>query len=702
MARREKAIASRSRRAAPRAKEDVAKATAATVSGRYRPARTGTVAVAPGDPGTVTSERLALDVDGHYAQMVVSGTVRSGLARRAHWIARVTVDGRTQLHGRVFFKHGAADLFPFSSVAIEIRPAGTGGERRVWATFSGGGTSRSREFRRTARSFRAVNFEFDQVANVVPVMTIDTAAHPHRPAELPAETLSIREVYQRAGFYVSTSSAGNIVPITGAGADVQWSDREMHDAMQANWSRFAGQPQWALWVFYAALHVEGTSLGGIMFDDVGSNHRQGTAIFCDSFVAQAPADDPAPQAWRDRMQFWTACHEMGHAFNLAHSWDKAEPPSWMPLVSRPEARSFMNYPYAVHGGQSRFFKDFGFRFDDDELLFMRHAPEAFVQMGNADWFDQHAFWNADVPDTPTFRLELRHHRTASIFEFLEPLMIELKLTNVTRMPQDVPAHTLADHSRLVVIVKPDGRPARHYTPYARYCRESARVTLKPRQSLYEILFAGADLTGWPACEPGFYTVQALVEANGEDVVSNALRVKIAPPRSFDEERFGQDYFSTDVGRVLAFDGSSFLTGANTTLEELVTNPALSSCRAAVHARVALGLARTGDQKLLTFTAGVGERPRLTRVKGKPEQARELLDAALRKSPQRAAESLGHIDYNYYSRIFAEWLLSQGERRAAEAVIDSAVKTLTRRKVIRAAIAELRGVFRGGGLEPDAG
>ena len=49
----------------------------------------------------------------------------------------------------------------------------------------------------------------------------------------------------------------------------------------------------------------------------------------------------------------------------------------------------MNYPYYVSGGQTAFFADFEYRFSDSELLFMRHAPASFVEMGNADWFDDH-------------------------------------------------------------------------------------------------------------------------------------------------------------------------------------------------------------------------------------------------------------------------------------------------------------------------
>ena len=126
----------------------------------------------------------------------------------------------------------------------------------------------------------------------------------------------------------------------------------MHDAMQIYWSHFANVPQWRLWVLFASLHDRGASLGGIMFDDIGPNHRQGTSLFNDSFIKNAPNGDPNPAAWVQRMKFWTACHEMGHAFNLAHSWQKALGTPWIPLANENEARSFMNYPYNVAGGQA--------------------------------------------------------------------------------------------------------------------------------------------------------------------------------------------------------------------------------------------------------------------------------------------------------------------------------------------------------------
>jgi len=318
-----------------------------------------------------------------------------------------------------------------------------------------------------------VEFEFDSVEGTTAVTTVETHAHPNRPASLPQESLSIEKAFECAGFNVKKSGGVNTIPITATDSDARWSDMEMHDAMQTYWSRFANKPQWSLWVLFASLHETGTSLGGIMFDDIGPNHRQGTAIFNDSFIKNAPPGDANPEAWVQRMRFWTACHEMGHSFNLAHSWQKQHPPewgtAWIPLTNEPEARSFMNYPFSVSGGQTAFFADFEYRFSDGELLFMRHAPARFVQMGNADWFDHHGFQQAIVSPEPTLQLELRVNRKTALFEFLEPVVLELKLTNISSQPQLIEEKLLAMLDHMIVMIKKDDKPARQFVPYAQYC-----------------------------------------------------------------------------------------------------------------------------------------------------------------------------------------------------------------------------------------
>ena len=128
-----------------------------------------------------------------------------------------------------------------------------------------------------------------------------------------------------------------------------------------------------------------------MFDDIGTAQRQGTAIFSDSFIAQAPAGEANPGPWVERMRFWTAMHEIGHAFNLAHSWQKSLGTAWVPLADEPSALSYMNYPFNYPAGLDAFFAAFEYGFSPDELLFLRHAPERFVKMGAEPWFSNHGF-----------------------------------------------------------------------------------------------------------------------------------------------------------------------------------------------------------------------------------------------------------------------------------------------------------------------
>ncbi len=438
------------------------------VSGLYDgPAKPVPLGPAPVGTRPIRREVIRLDVDGRYPQMTVSGYDHrrarladplgsAAAADRAEPIPGIDlVQGRRRhvvpVHDRG--RDRDAELFP--------------AERRVRIVFSGGGAAkRTVEYSFTSGYFRTVNFEFDVQTGEVLDTAIDTCAHPIRPAGLACESLSIQTVYRRVGCQVTTSPPS----IVGAAPGGTWSDMEMHDAMQVHWSRFANTAQWAMWVFFAALHESGTGLGGIMYDDLGPNHRQGTALFLDSFIANPPSRDPNPDAWRDRMRFWTAVHEMGHAFNLAHSWQKAGASGWVPLANEPEARSFMNYPYNVAGGQNAFWSDFPFRFSDPELLFIRHAPERFVQMGNADWFDHHGFEEARIEEGTGFALELRVNREQARYEFMEPVWIELKLTNVAEQPQLVDANTL-DADSLTIVLKKDRAAARQLVPFRQKCVE---------------------------------------------------------------------------------------------------------------------------------------------------------------------------------------------------------------------------------------
>ncbi|GAB1545217.1 hypothetical protein NUACC21_78930 [Scytonema sp. NUACC21] len=651
-------------------------------------------------PQPASSQELRLDVDGRYPLMRASGTFFFSIAFRTHWIANLTQTDLNSWTGDIWYKDGDTASFPYTNVKIEVQRSQFPDQRSAAVTFSVAGVSnRTFVYKYKSPHFREVEFEFDFEAGITPLTAIDTHAHPNRPATLVQETLTIETVYERTGFAV-TKSGGNTPVGLPPGLNATWSNNEMHDAMQIHWSRFANRPQWSMWVLFASIHDEGESLGGIMFDDIGSNHRQGTALFYNSFISQPPLGDPAPIAWVNRMRFWTAVHEMGHAFNLAHSWDKEHPPSWgkpwIPLSNEPEALSFMNYPFFYpHGkyqGDGRaqelqFFSKFEFRFSDAELLFMRHAPFRFVQQGNANWFDNHAFEQLNLSPEPSLKLELRVNRQQPLFEFLEPVVLELKLTNISSQPKLISDKLLSELDHMIVIIKKDGQPARQFSPYAQYCWKTQLRVLMPGESTYESLFASVGKGGWEIAEPGYYTIQVALheEDTEEDLVSNPLRLRVAPPRSYEEEFLAQDFFSEDVGRILTFDGSRVLAKGNDTLREVSAK--LSDRSVAFHAEVALANAMAKEYKILNLDDP--NHPKIKVISPDIEEARQEFAAALTEQPAKAARSLGHIDYKDYVDRFSNWLEKQEDVQGAVHVQEQLLQTLSARDVANGVLQAIK-------------
>jgi hypothetical protein len=638
-------------------------------------------------------KELRLDVDGRYPQMVASGVFNLNLATPARWIANLIADVAGTWVGTIWYREGNTPLVAYTDVSITVVPY----PRWFWlpippkatVTFSGGGLPNLVEqYTFVSPYFHPVEMEFDAATGITPETTYDTCDHPNRPANLPCETLSIETVFRRAGFNVSKSGGDDIVPLSGAGADAVWSDLEMHDAMQVYWSRFANIAQWSVWTFFAAQHELGSGLGGIMFDDIGPNHRQGTAIFYDSFISDEPAGDPDPQGFARRMRFWTAVHELGHAFNLAHSWQKSlqsPGPPWIPLVDEPEARSFMNYPFFVQGQDAAFFADFAYRFSDAELLFLRHAPEPFVEQGNADWFDNHGFRQASVAGVPRFRLELRVNREKPEFDFLEPQYVEMKLTNISPAPQVVDERLLSTLDATVLITKRRGRPARRLVPFVRFFLKPEPRLLGPGESLYGSHLVSAGRGGWNIDEPGWYLVQAAVRVGGEDVVSDPLYLRVTPPRGYDDEYLAQDFFRDGVARALSFGGTRVLQDVNNTLEEAAGR--LEGRPVAQHARFALGNALSRDCKVLELDARdarpapAGERGGRIAIEGADEQgAQANLEAALVDDAPASAETFGNIRYKRRVDRFSDWLADTGKPDQAADAQEACLRTLSDRNV----------------------
>lgn len=667
----------------------------APVSGRYVLAPRPPVVTPPAGPPLVPLNLFSLtvrvDVDRFFPQERVSIEATRLFPRgTAHAIAEVTSDqclgfNRRKVTARITYRDGDAGLIPGDTVVFEAARGSGFNYGSFKITLSGAGTTpRTHALVPRSQRFDPVEFEVDRVTDAgAAVTSYDTAAHPNRPADLPAEVLTLATVFQRAGFDVTMSPNVTDIPAADAGANSRWSDAEMHNAMAAYWSRFDNRAQWAMWVLFARQHDQGHGLGGVMFDDIGPNHRQGTAIFTDSFIQDVPPGDPNPAAWRARNVFWTAVHEMGHAFNLAHSWQKAlgtpqgapgDP--WVPLANQPEARSFMNYPFNVSGGESAFFSTFRFRFTDDELLFMRHAPRRFVQMGNSDWFVNHGFEAPKALErSGRWALEVRANRAAPAYRFLEPVVVELKLTTATGAAVD--GHLLADGKHVTLVVQREGGAPRQWRPMATYCHKVHRDPLPAGGALYGAHALSLSADGWLIDQPGFYKVQAAVDVGDEVVVSNVLRVYVGPPAGPEEVALAPDYFTPEVARALAFRGAPVYERATDVLKEVAAR--CPQHPAAVHAALALTGPRLTAFKHLDTSGGRGQ---LAVRSSKPDLAGAAQErfAALTGDAGKCADTLGHIGYFGALDELADALRAGGAEEQARQVLRASVDTMKKRNV----------------------
>lgn len=648
---------------------------------------------------TLPAEPLRLDVDGpeKLNQSTASGTFNN-LAYRVHWIAALQVADADSLLGTIhtlqYPKGQPAQPFPFNKVRIDLN----GAARTASVTFfNDAGQQWSMVYYYFSASFRELELEFDREQGVSPVLEYNSAAHPLRPADMPAQKVTLASVYGKAGINIKTSVGGNEVAVRTA-ADRIWDKAELHDAMQANWSRYSPASKWAAWVFCCSQYQENgvvkPNVSGLMFDTNPADkvQRQGAALFMRSQIFDYFAQRDAPalkEANIARHKFFTLVHEIGHVLNLTHSNEKYTGAHWnrsfmgsFSTNSPSSSLSFMNYPENYPASQDKitnhdhFFKNFKYEFSEDELMFLRHAPDDFVRPGGAAWGMSHAY---EIPEEylnqhEGLELTIRVNRPQPHFEFMEPVRVELKLKNTSSSPIEIEANALEDFHDLRLLVEREGKENNAFQNFYTADHHHQHQTLAPGEAVFENHFIGAGKQGWLMAKPGRYKLRAVLKVGATSVISNTLEVKVLPADSRDAERVAQDYFTDGVGRVLAFGGSLAQTDANNTLLDLTER--LGQSKAAMHARYALAKPYLFDFKTLNF--GVDGPSMQTRAANQSEAL--ALASRLVKNANEAAETLGHLHYKRFFDHLSIALNDYGDLETAHQLQSQALDTLAARKV----------------------
>jgi hypothetical protein len=615
---------------------------------------------------------LRVDIDPRHANSPVMNRVSGDLYR----VFRISLPGRPVLTWRNYLESWIVDAPVVTRFRNRVEVTGTvrfwrGSHPTTqlrlvisWAAFSPAGPAEvtftsatslpiTYHCARRSSAFRELELEVDVCRSVdrEPLLpSCDTHAHTNHPDGIPRRTLTFEEAYREAGVEVKVVREGSALDDSTAGF-TRWSPAELHDAMETHYAKYgSGWPSWRMWGLMAGTFDE-PAVGGIMFDAAAAYggageapERQGFAMFRNhswfqDLVPGTPAN-PA-QAAAMRHFLYTYIHEAGHAFNFLHSWNK----------SRPDSLSWMNYDwrYDQRNGPDAFWGNFLFRFDDEELLHLRHGDRAAVIMGGDPWASG---GHLEAPAEAMTQLEGDAPvelliRSREVFDFMEPVTVELRLRNRLKdLPLTMDTLLQPEQGGVVIFIRgPDGQ-LRTYSPVLCKLATPRMRTLAPagqgapgddRYSEEVFLHYGSE--GFYFDQPGEYLVRAVYQGTGDLLIpSNVHRLRVAIPRSRDEDRRAQGFFSHAVGLSLYLNGSrsEYLRKGMDVLEDMADRYQGSP----LAARAALALANSRARPFHHR-----EDSRMVRThEAEPEQALAYSAQALRvyrQQPSRAFNLTQH-------------------------------------------------------------
>jgi hypothetical protein len=428
-----------------------------------------------------------------------------------------------------------------------------------------------------------------------------------------ARNISVVSAFNEAGIGMSPTAGNNVINIAGAGAGATWSNAELHASMQTHFSLWADLPQWCVWELVAQNHDLGSGLYGIMFDQAGKQ-RQGCAVF--------HAGIGGTTAEQLRLQLYTYVHELGHCFNLLHSWQKsfASPPK----ANRPDALSWMNYPwYYPSGGASGFWSNFDFRFDDEEVIHLRHGFRNDVIMGGSNFATGSSLGRevmADpLSDESGLLLQISTHQKS--FALGEPVVLELKLKSTDTRGRRAHSWLHPNYGLVrVVVQKPSGQICA-YEPLIDHLVGERQQVIGANDEIRDSAYIGYGKDGFYFDQPGQYKVRAVYAAlDGSQVMSDLLSIRVRYPVSAEEDRMAELFLGDEQGTLLYLQGSDeqALRAGNEAFEEVLDRFGAHPLATYVRMIKGVNLGRTFK------TVGAGQGKPVDIREARPEESISLL------------------------------------------------------------------------------
>jgi hypothetical protein len=414
------------------------------------------------------------------------------------------------------------------------------------------------------QALRSLGIEMESQVSIAPL-----ESYQHQ-----GETVTIHTALAEAG--IETYNVGLRSTIDDPPNPKGWGTAELHALMVDHAEATLAAPAWEVHLLMLDRSTR-SGLLGVMFDTTSELPRQGSAVFAGKMRELFPDDS-------ERQLIRTTVHEIGHALNLVHRYER--------VVGRADSLSFMNYSWRYRGGghEDEYWSLFDFTFDPDELSFLRHAPRDAIIPGGSG-FHAVPYWTEGgggyVPYGPEvlladMELVLSGPESGLVFDFLQPVFLQVELFNhsgVTLSLYDWMLDPKAGALEVIVrrVSGGDDDNADVFVPVMQRCFDITGSTAD------EVPDGGAisgnlNLTygsaGFTFAEPGEYEVQAIIVLSMRDdprelvIPSNSLRLRVAYPKTRHEEEDALTLLRDDVGLYFALGGSRVLEEVRDDLEEI--------------------------------------------------------------------------------------------------------------------------------------
>ncbi|MDH5616619.1 MAG: hypothetical protein OEY62_08780, partial [Acidimicrobiia bacterium] len=376
--------------------------------------------------------------------------------------------------------------------------------------FTNGALVRSYVCPKISEYFRIATLEIDRFQGTAFPPAFDPDIDPS-PAGLP-DSVGIRETFERSGIDLTVLHDDTLNDPDSPDPGSNWSEAELHDLMEDRFDRYANTLQWNLYGVIVPKFGDpdyASGYYGTMFDWGGWQTgdaflRQGCAIAEDATRGREVGTLYDTSDKKDRLILQTLIHEVGHAFNLPHSWSRSVNPD-------SGSESFMNYPWGYTdsgGGETNFWSNFRWEFDDVELIWMRHADRNNVIFGGRDWMGN----NLSMDLKPAFdqghrpvTLELQ---SPNVFDVGVPVQLQLKLVNTSDSPVRVIDRLQPEEGLLrVFIERPGGEIVSFVPPVRRLMAPPETVELAPGEATYATIGLSFGAKGHQFAEPGEHLIR---------------------------------------------------------------------------------------------------------------------------------------------------------------------------------------------------